>query len=81
MIEGISKVIGGAVGVAVIMFLMLLVYPFFGGVAGWVFAWIFDESFLKLVELLNVEATGWQVGAILGFVGEFFRTTVSNKSS
>lgn len=57
--------------------LVLILGPLVGGVLGWVFAAVFDDSFRTLCAILRVEATGFEVGAALGFAGAFLRTTVS----
>ena len=57
--------------------LSVFIGPLIGGVFGWVFALIFDESFATLQRLLRVDASGFQMGAALGFVAGFLRTKVS----
>lgn len=69
----IVKIFASA-GIAV---LLLILGPLLGGVFGWLFAAVFDDSFRTLCAILRIEATGFQVGAALGFAGAFLRTTVS----
>ena len=57
--------------------LLLILGPLLGGVFGWFFAMVFDDSFRVLCQVLRIEATGFQVGAALGFAGAFLRTSVS----
>jgi len=68
-IETIVLAFGG-VGV---LFVLLLFAPFVGGIAGWVFAWIFEDSFKALMRLLHWNATGFEVGAALAFIGAFLK--------
>lgn len=69
----IVKMFAG-IGVGVVL---LILGPLVGGVIGWFFALVFDDSFRVLCAILRVEATGFEMGAALGFAGAFLRTTVS----
>lgn len=70
-------------GVA-LLFAAVLFSTLMGAFAGWVVGGTFPETFrILVVDLLKLQPSvePWQVGAILGFVGAFFRTTVTNKQN
>ena len=69
LIESVLYVFFLCVG-ALLLFLLM---PVVGGAAGWVFAIIFEDSFAALQGLLHTDASGFQIGAALGFVASFFR--------
>lgn len=67
----------------VISFLIML--PLLGTLAGlitgWIVGWFFPQTMLGLFAALGI--TGfkmWQIGAFLGFVGGFFKSTNASKS-
>lgn len=67
------------VGVAAaILFLLVIAATVVGALVGWVVGWIFADTILGFFAALGI--TGfkmWQIGAILGFVGSFFKSSVS----
>lgn len=72
-------VIGG--GILGILLAMCLLYPLMGALAGWGFGWLFDETAIKLLAILNVDIKPWELGAMLGFVGGFFKTVFTSSGS
>lgn len=52
--------------------LLLVVMPVVGGIGGWLFAWVFEDSFNALLRLLRIQVTGFELGAALAFLGAFF---------
>lgn len=63
----------------VIFILAALLSTLAGAFIGWVVGWFFADTILGFIAALGV--TGfkmWQVGAVLGFVGSFFKTNVSS---
>ncbi len=53
---------------------------FMGAVSGWFIGLFFEETILGILSSLGISGFSmWQIGAFLGFVGGFFRTTVSTK--
>ena len=50
-----------------------------GALAGFIVGLLFDDSLALLAQVLGIQAAPYQLGAIFGFVGGFFRTTVSGK--
>ena len=75
MLSGFGIALAGA-GVLV---LTCLAGAFFGGVGGYIFALVFDDSFAVFVEWGGIPTTsGFEVGAVLGFLGGFFKSTQTN---
>lgn len=54
--------------------LSMLASTFFGGVAGWLVEMVFPYVITTLNTLAGTQLTGFQVGAVLGFVGGAFRS-------
>lgn len=72
----------GLLGVALFMFVYPLVGVLFGAFSGWVVGLIFgDWVLLGLAQVLNhpLDLTMVQLGAALGFVGGFFKSTLQQK--
>lgn len=50
---------------------------FFGGVGGWIAGWFFHDTFIVMRQFLHLEnATPFELGAMFGFIGSFFRSSV-----
>lgn len=64
-------------GVA-LLFLGALLNTLVGAFAGWVVGLVFDDSMRLLAEVLNVKAAPYQLGAIFGFIGGFFRSSLTS---
>ena len=65
-----------AIGVAVLFVILIPLGAVIGAFAGWVVSGIFPEMMQRLADILGVTAS-YQAGAMLGFVGSFFRAVVS----
>jgi hypothetical protein len=74
------QVIGAAVGIIGLVFFVIILGTLFGGIAGWTVNLVFPFVFSTLNSLLGTELSAFEIGAVLGFIGGFFRTNVSNKS-
>jgi hypothetical protein len=68
-------------------FVLTLVSPIlgvlFGATAGWCVGLVFDEEILGFLARFGVDTAGltmWQIGAALGFIGGYLKTTVHSKS-
>ena len=49
-----------------------------GAFAGWTVGLVFDDSMKLMAEMFGIpKAEPYQLGAILGFIGGFFRSTLS----
>ena len=73
-------VILGAAGVAAMLFVAILLSTVFGGIAGWVVGGVFPYVTDTVRELSGTDLTNFQIGAVLGFVGSFLKSTVSTSS-
>lgn len=77
-----AKVVGGSVFVASFIFLVPILGVLFGAFAGWVVGLFFAETILGFLSRMGMDIAGlamWQVGAALGFIGGFFKATLSTK--
>jgi len=76
-----EKIIGGiilAMGTAGLVMLGVLLSTLMGIVIGWVVGWFFTPTILGIFAALGVEGFAmWQIGAFLGFVGAFLKTSVT----
>lgn len=72
-------VIGGLTATVALLFVMPLLGVLLGAFSGWVVGLFFSETILSFLAALGF--TGfkmWQIGASLGFVGSFFKSTNLN---
>lgn len=70
------ETIGKLVVLVVFMFFGCILGTLFGALAGWFVGLFFGKTILAFLATLGI--TGfkmWQVGAVLGFVGGFFRSS------
>jgi hypothetical protein len=64
----------------VFAFVVSLLGAAVGAVVGWIVGLLFDESIALLAQALGVPtAQPYQIGAMLGFVSGFFRSTSFDK--
>jgi len=66
-----------AVIAALLIFVVCLAGTAVGAFAGWIVGFVFDDSLRLLAQALGIEAAPYQLGAIFGFIGSFFRSTLS----
>lgn len=55
----------------------------FGAFAGWLVGLVFEQTIIGFLSRVGVNTDGltmWQVGAALGFIGGYLKTTVAQKS-
>ena len=69
------KMVGAAVLIGVLLCVVPMAGFLGGGFSGLVVGWWFPETVGALTDWLNIDARPWQVGALLGFVGGYFRST------
>lgn len=74
-------VVLGAVGVAAVLFLAILMSTVFGGIAGWVVGGVFPFVTDTIRGVSGLTLTNFEIGAVLGFVGSFLKTSSSSSSS
>lgn len=77
--DAIVKIFGVSILVVGALFVTATLGTLMGGVAGWVVGYVFEDSIAALKAFAGLEVTDFQLGAMLGFVGGFFKssTTVS----
>lgn len=67
---------------AILLFIIPLIGVVVGAFAGWVVGLFFEGTVLGTLSRFGVNSSGlevWQVGATLGFVGGFFKSTLEQK--
>ena len=70
----------GVLGFGFTLFLASILGTVFGAMGGWFVGLLFDETLVLVADMFGISGTpAWQLGAILGFVGGFLRTSVSSK--
>jgi hypothetical protein len=74
-----AVVLGAAVMVAAILFVAVLLSTVIGGIVGWIVGMVFPFVIVTLNTLMGTTLTAFEMGAVLGFVGSFFRTSVTKK--
>ena len=72
-----------ALGLVMLIILMVILSTFFGGVAGWIVGLFFTDIIMNTLNRIGVDTMGmsmWQLGATLGFVSGFFKSTKVQKN-
>lgn len=72
-----------AIGLVLLVFVLVILGTFFGGVAGWIVGLFFTDIIMDTLNRIGVDTMGmsmWQLGATLGFVSGFFKTTKVQKN-
>lgn len=72
-----------AVGLVMLTIVMVILGTFFGGVAGWIVGLFFTDTIMQTLNRIGVDTMGmtmWQLGATLGFVSGFFKSTKVQKN-
>ena len=72
-----------AVGLVLLVIVMVILGTFFGGVAGWIVGLFFTDTIMQTLNRIGVDTMGmsmWQLGATLGFVSGFFKSTKVQKN-
>ena len=71
--EKFIEIVVYSMGGSAMLIILLLIAPMFGGFGGWIFAYVFEDSFAALMGLLNWDASGFEAGAALAFIGSFLK--------
>ena len=66
-------------GVGALMFTMCLWGTVLGAVVGWTVGLVFDGTMRLLSQALGIDAAPYQLGAMFGFIGGFFRASLEVK--
>ena len=78
MIEKLMISVGAAALAAVLLILASLLGALGGALSGWVVGWFFTETITSFMAALGVQGLAmWQIGMSLGFVGGFFKVTLT----
>lgn len=75
-----EKLITSTLAVIALAFLLPVLGTLIGAFMGWVVGLFFGETILAFLAAVGVTTSGlsmWQVGAAMGFLGSFLRTTIS----
>lgn len=78
-----AKIIGGVAAIVASFFILCLVSSIFGAAAGWVVGLFFSDAILGFMNRLGIDVVGlrmWEVGASLGFIGGFFKSSLTAKA-
>ena len=75
------KFFGGAVAVIGGIFFLIILGTLMGGFAGWVVGLVFVDTIASLKQFLGLAVTNFELGAMLGFVGGFFRSSQTNNNA
>jgi len=73
-------VILGAVAIAALLFVAVLLGTLIGGIVGWIVGLGFPFVIVTLNTMTGLTLTAFEMGAVLGFVGSFFKTSVTKES-
>jgi hypothetical protein len=68
-----------SVGIVATLFLMVIVNTLIGGVVGWCVDLVFPVVNQTLNTLSGLQLDAFDMGAVLGFFGSFFRSTLQSK--
>ena len=74
------KPILAILGILAMLFVMPAISTLVGAFSGWVVGLFFGQTiigFLAAMGVATANLTMWQVGAAMGFLGSFLRTSVS----
>jgi hypothetical protein len=76
----LTTVIGSALMITAILSLVPLFSISFGALAGWIAGLFYGHTLHLLAQRLGLDMQPWQLGAMLGFVGGFFKSTTTSSS-
>ena len=72
----LGKVLGGCLTILVLFIMTIIGSTLIGAFVGWVVGWFFGNTILNFFAAVGIEGFSMaELGAVLGFVGSFFRTT------
>ncbi len=77
--ETLGKLFGAAFTFAGFMFVACIMSTLFGALSGLVVGWCFGDTILSFFAAIGIGGLKmWQIGATLGFIGGFFRSSVKS---
>lgn len=77
------KVLVGLPLVAAVIFFLPCMGVLFGAFSGWVVGLFFEETVMGFLGRVGFNTAGfemWQVGAVMGFLGAFLKTSVTSNN-
>ena len=82
--EPLAK-LGGIVVLGLgLLFIAPIIAVFCGALSGWIVGLVFADEVMTVLSRFGVETSGlsmWQLGAGLGFVGSFFKSSFTAKKA
>lgn len=66
-----------------IAFIVPILMVFLGALSGWIVGLVFERDVINFLSRIGVDTNGltmWQLGAALGFLGSYFKTTINSPS-
>ena len=67
-----------ALGLVAVIILMVILGTLFGGIAGWIVGLFFTDTIMGTLNRIGVDTIGmtmWQLGATLGFISGFVKSS------
>jgi hypothetical protein len=77
--ENLMAILLAALGIAGLLFVAVILSTLIGGIVGWIIGLVFPYVIATLNTLTGLTLTGFEMGAALGFVGSFFKSTTTVK--
>lgn len=68
-------------GVILLLFIAILASTIIGAIVGAIVGFVFPQVIDTINHVIGLDASGWVIGATLGFVGSFFRTSSMSTSN
>jgi hypothetical protein len=76
-----AVVIFGVISLVALLFVAILLGTLVGGVVGWTVDLMFPFVVTTLNTLTGLSLTAFEMGAVLGFVGSFFKSSLNTNKS
>ena len=74
-----NQFLGGCLSTIAFFILMSIASTLVGAFIGWIVGWFFSQPILNFFAAIGIEGFSMtELGAILGFIGGFFRGNVNN---
>jgi hypothetical protein len=71
----------GVISLVALLFVAILLGTLVGGVVGWTVDLMFPFVVVTLNTLTGLSLTAFEMGAVLGFVGSFFKSSLNTSKS
>lgn len=76
----VTNALAASIVVLLVLFIAPIIGPIFGAFAGFIVGGFFPETARDFLDAIGMEKLSmWQFGAMLGFVGGFFRSSTTVK--